>query len=103
MWDFVSLGESATRLGEALDPMAQILEVRLFDAQLNTSSMTAEKYARERIVPSGGAPGARKIRRAAAKTNGFSTAARGTLRCWSWAARKRSGWRMVPAVPGVWR
>jgi hypothetical protein len=27
MWDFVSLGESATRLGEALDPMAQILEV----------------------------------------------------------------------------
>src|ERR1022692_1201452 len=34
VWDFVSLGESATRLGEALDPMAQILEVRLFDAQL---------------------------------------------------------------------
>ena len=34
MWDFVSLGESATRLGEALDPMAQTLEVRLFDAQL---------------------------------------------------------------------
>src|ERR1039458_127003 len=27
-------GESAARLGEALDPMAQILEVRLFDAQL---------------------------------------------------------------------
>ena len=43
----------------------------------STSSMTAEKYARERIVPSGGAPGARKIRRAAAKTNAFSTAARG--------------------------
>src|ERR1022692_2025771 len=32
VWDFVSLGESAARLGEALDPMAQILEVRLFDA-----------------------------------------------------------------------
>src|SRR5664279_5295358 len=27
--------------------------------------MTAEKYARERIVPAGGAPGARKIRHAA--------------------------------------
>src|ERR1017187_6230205 len=69
----------------------------------NTSSMTAEKYARERIVPSGGDPGARKIRRAAAKTNAFSTAARGTPRACSWAARRRSGWRMVPAVPGVWR
>src|ERR1022692_3943228 len=34
VWDFVSLGESAARLDEALDPMAQILEVRLFDAQL---------------------------------------------------------------------
>src|ERR1035441_3601956 len=34
VWDFVSPGESATRLGEALDPMAQILEVLWFDAQL---------------------------------------------------------------------
>src|ERR1017187_2705734 len=34
VWDFVSLGEAATRLGGAVDPMAQILEVRLFDAQL---------------------------------------------------------------------
>src|ERR1039458_3854578 len=33
VWDFVSLGESATRLGEALDPMAQILDVRLFAAR----------------------------------------------------------------------
>ena len=29
--------------------------------------------------------------------------ASGTPRCCSWAARRRSVWRMVPAVPGVWR
>src|ERR1017187_6011646 len=31
--DFVSLGESAARLDEASDPVAQILEVLRFDAQ----------------------------------------------------------------------
>jgi hypothetical protein len=33
VWDFVALGESAARLDEASDPVAQILEVRWFDAQ----------------------------------------------------------------------
>jgi hypothetical protein len=34
VWDFVSLGESATRLDEAPDLVAQILKVFRFDAQL---------------------------------------------------------------------
>ena len=33
VWDFVSLAESAARLDEASDPVAQILEVLWFDAQ----------------------------------------------------------------------
>ena len=38
------------------------------------------KYARERIVPRGGEPAGRIIRRAAARTKAFSTAIRGTPR-----------------------
>src|ERR1035437_6983389 len=125
VWDFVSLGgrgvfyppprgagwgvgfrlagESATVWVKRWILWRRYWKYACLTRNSNTSSMTAEKYARERIVPSGGAPGARKIRRAAAKTNAFSTAARGTPRACSWATRRRSGWRMVPAVPGVWR
>src|ERR1017187_1812819 len=103
VWDFVSLGSRRPVWVKRWILWRRYWKYACLTRNSNTSSMTAEKYARERIVPSGGAPGARKIRRAAAKTNAFSTAARGTPRACSWAARRRSGWRMVPAVPGVWR
>ncbi len=100
-WLFMG-AEGLSRREGALEFIAEVLKVFLTDLQLqHFFDHRGEKYASERMVPSGAAPAGSARRRTAARTKAFSTVSIGTPRWCSCAASTRSARRTTPQAPGV--